>query len=174
MYVTSKYSQIHADMHCKTVTQSDAVRCSQIHQDMHCFQKCTCACIHDKKTYTYALPLSNAYFMCLHVCWHVCIRHTCTYALDTALMSQDICRYSQIDADTGKCISHIHCVYVTCIQPYSVHMCVHMCAVCASHTCTYINPYVCCMCFTYMHICTDRITDVWELLLVIYYLEKPS
>jgi hypothetical protein len=33
-----------------------------------------------------------------------------------------------------------------------------MCAVCDSHTCTYINPYVCYMCFT-MHICTGRITD---------------
>jgi hypothetical protein len=94
--------------------------------------------------------------MYLHVCRHVCIQHTCTYA---ALMSQDTYRYSQIHADTAMCISHIHCAYVICIQMYPVHMCVHMFAVCASNTCTYINPYVCCMCFTYMHICTGRITD---------------
>ena len=34
-----------------------------------------------------------------------------------------------------------------------------MYAVCASDTYTYINPYVCYMCFRYMHICTGRITD---------------
>jgi hypothetical protein len=97
--------------------------------------------------------------VCLHVCWHVCIRHTCTYALDTAFMSQDTYRYSQVGADTGICISHIHCAYVICIQLYPVHVCVHMCAVCTSQKCTYIKSYVCCMCFTYKHICPGRITD---------------
>ncbi len=101
--------------------------------------------------------------MYLHVCWHVFIRHTCTYALDTAPMSQDTCRYSQIDADTGIYISHIHCAYVMCIQMYPVHVCVCICALFVLHIHAYIsihiNPYVCCMCFTYMHICTGRITD---------------
>ncbi len=106
----------------------------------------------------------KAMHMCmyLHVCRHVCILHTCTYALDTAQMSQDTYRYSQIHADTGLCISHyshIHCAYVICIQLYPACMCVHVCAVCASHTCRYINPYWCCMCFRHMHICTGRITD---------------
>jgi hypothetical protein len=98
--------------------------------------------------------------MYLHVCRHVCVRHTCTYALDTAPMSQDTCRYSQIHTDTGMCISNVQCAYQICIELYPVHMSVHMCAVCDSHTCTYINPYVCYMCFTYMHVCTGRITDV--------------
>ena len=97
--------------------------------------------------------------MYLHVCRHVCVRHTCTYALDTAPMSQDTCRYSQIHTDTGMCISNVQCAYQICIELYPVHMSVHMCAVCDSHTCTYINPYLCNMCFTYMHICTGRITD---------------
>ena len=97
--------------------------------------------------------------MYLHVCRHVCVRHTCTYALDTAPMSQDTCRYSQIHTDTGMCISNVQCAYQICIELYPVHMSVHMCAVCDSHTCTYINPYLCYMCFTYMHICTGRITD---------------
>ncbi len=74
-------------------------------------------------------------------------------------MSQNTCRYSQIHADTGMCISNVHCAHEICIGLYPVHMNVHMCAVCASHTCKYINPYVCCMCSTYMHICTGRITD---------------
>ena len=104
--------------------------------------------------------------MYLHVCRHVCVRHTCTYALDTAPMSQDTCRYSQIHTDTGMCISNVQCAYQICIELYPVHMSVHMCAVCDSHTCTYINPYVCYMCFTYMHICTGRITDDHCLLLI--------
>ena len=57
------------------------------------------------------------------------------------------------------CISNVQCAYQICFELYPVHMSVHMCAVCDSHTCTYINPYVCYMCFTYMHICTGRITD---------------
>ena len=61
MYVTSKYSQIHTDMHC--------------------FQKYTCACIHDKNTYTYALPLSNAYVYvsaCMQACMCTTYMHICT------------------------------------------------------------------------------------------------
>ncbi len=87
----------------------------------------------------------SAMHMCmyLHVCWHVHIQHTCTYALDTAPMSQDTCRYSQIHADTGMRISNVYCEYEICIELYPVHMSVHMCAVCGPHTCTYINPYVC-------------------------------
>ncbi len=109
--------------------------------------------------------------MYLHVCRHVCVRHTCTYALDTAPMSQNACRYSQIHADAGMCISNVQCVYQICIELYPVHMSVHMCAVCDSHTCTYINPYLCYMCFTYMHICTGRITDVQNIedMIIIFY-----
>ena len=118
--------------------------------------------------------------MYLHVCRHVCVRHTCTYALDTAPMSQDTCRYSQIHTDTGMCISNVQCAYQICIELYPVHMSVHMCAVCDSHTCTYINPYVCYMCFTYMHICTGRITDVghpWGLIsnnIIATWFDPPS
>ncbi len=66
--------------------------------------------------------------MYVNVCRHVFIRHKCTHALDTARMSQDTYRYNQIQADTGTCISHIHCAYAICIQLlYHVHI-VDVCA----------------------------------------------
>jgi hypothetical protein len=76
--------------------------------------------------------------MCVCICMYagMYVRHTCTYALDTALMRKDTYRYGQIDADTGICISHIHCAYVICIAV----------------SCAYVCAYVCCMCFTDMHI----------------------
>ncbi len=117
---------------------------TKIHTHMHCLE---------------------AMHMCmyLHVCWHVYVQHMCTYSLDTALMCQDTCRYSQIDADKGACISHIHCAYVICIQLYPVHMCVCICALYVLHIHAHISIHMCavwqCMCFTYMHICTGRITD---------------
>ena len=69
-------------------------------------------------------------------------------------------RYIQIHADIFLYVSNIASAYAIWIALYLVHMCVHMYAVCASNTNTYINPYVCCMCFRYMHICIGRITDV--------------
>ena len=98
MYVTSKYSQIHTDMHC--------------------FQKCTCACIHDKNTYTYALPLSNAY---VYVC--------------TA-------KYSQIQSDTYRyeLLSKMYmCMYSW--QTY-IHICIAFRQCICVCICMYAGMYV--------------------------------
>ncbi len=54
-------------------------------------------------------------------------------------MSQNTYTHSQIQADIGECISHIHCAYRICTPLYHVHM--------------YVRAYVCCMCFfTHTHI----------------------
>ncbi len=58
------------------------------------------------------------------------------------------CRYINVCITYTSCISYMDCAYV-----------MHLQAVCPSHTYTYINPYVCCMCFRYIHICIGRITD---------------
>ena len=64
-----------------------------------------------------------------------------------------------IHADILMYVSNTVRAYAIWIALYLVHIIVHMSAVCASNTNTYINPYVCCMCFRYMHICIGRITD---------------
>ena len=68
-----------------------------------------------------------------------------------------------IHADILMYVSNTGRAYAIWIALYLVHIIVHMSAVCASNTNTYINPYVCCMCFRYMHICIGRITDVCEI-----------
>ncbi len=72
-------------------------------------------------------------------------------------------RYMHIHAYTCRyidvCITYTSCKCdMVCV--ISRAYVVHMQAVCPSHTYTYINPYVCCMCFRYIHICIGRITDV--------------
>jgi hypothetical protein len=71
--------KIHTDTYRYALRNT--VRYSQIHTDMNCFQKCTCACIHDKNTYTYALPLGNAYVYvsaCMQACMCTTYMHICT------------------------------------------------------------------------------------------------
>ncbi len=65
---------------------------------------------------------------------------------------QDTCIYINVCITYTSCICDIDCV-ISCAYV------VHMQTVCQSHTCTYINPYVCFMCFRYIHICIGRITD---------------
>ncbi len=125
MYVTLKYSQIHAD------TQSDtyryAVRYSQKRTDLQCFQKCICACIQQQNKVTHiqiCTALRNAY---VHV--SACMSaeystHTGTYALDTVRFSRrnvqiqcNTCRYEAVHITYALC-----CVYAKWTLLYLVYM----------------------------------------------------
>jgi len=94
---------------------ANTVRYSQIHTDMHCFQKCICACIHDKKTYTYALPLSNAYVYvsaCMLACMYTTYMHICTW------YSSCEPRYMQIKSNRCR-YRYMHITYTLCITVFS-------------------------------------------------------
>ncbi len=137
---TVRYSQI----------QSDTVRYGLL-------AKCICACIQDKHTDTYMhirIDLNQSICSCM-----------CLYVYDMQAnmhLIQLLCerRYMQIHAYTcryiGVCITYTSCIcYMDCV--ISCAYVVRMQTVCHSHTYTYINPYVCCMCFRYIHICTGSL-----------------
>ena len=109
---------------------------------------------------------------------HVCIKHTGTYALDTAHMRTKIqahtCTYMHICIDLNQSICVCMCLYVNgiqanmhLIQPLSENRYIQIhtdtCTVCITYrpcicdmdcliSCTYVRAYVSCMCFTYIHI----------------------
>ncbi len=135
-----------------------------IYVELKFIKICTCksVCMEQEKTFTLwlryiqiCIALRSAYVYVSACMSAEYSRHTCTYALDTAPMSQDTYGYSQIHAVTGMCISHIHCAYMMCALLYAVHMRMY-----DVYTYTYINACVSCMCIRYIHTGTGRITDV--------------
>ncbi len=127
--VSSKYSQIHTDMHCKilkntvrysqicTAFKNECIKSGpkyrQIHKHMHCLYK---------NAYMY---VSSSLTACMSAELE-CSLYTCTYALDIAPMSQDTYEYSQMYADTCMCISDIQYAYVIFTPMYYVHVRVHI------------------------------------------------
>jgi hypothetical protein len=136
-YVNVCDLEIQSDT-CRLQIQSDTVRYIQT---CTAFKKCLCACIHDKKTYTYALPLSNAYVYvsaCMLACMYTAYMHICTW------YSSCEPRYMQIQSNRCR----YRYMHITMIITYTLCICDMHSAV----SCAYVCAYVCCMCFTYMHI----------------------
>ncbi len=103
-----------------------------------CTSVCMYVCIQEQNTVTYmqiCIAFKSAYVY-VSACMSVeCSGHTCTYALDTAPMSQ---RYIQIQCNTCR-YKFVHITYALCIcDMHSVVSCAYVCAyVCVSFSHTY-------------------------------------
>ncbi len=143
---TAKYSQIQSDT-CRYALLSNMHMCMYSWQEyiLICtaFKQCICVCI---------CMYAGMYLYDIHAHMHCSTWYSC-YEPRYMKIQSNRCRYRYMHITYTLCICDMHsavscacvCAYVHCI---------------ASHTCTYITPYVCCMCFTCIHICTGRITDV--------------